>query len=67
MTPSSGSPPTCLAAFRAGYFFSREENCMKMYANENLITVSLGAAFVNSIGTVVSISELSVFRSDHVL
>ena len=40
---------------------------MKMYANENLITVSLGAAFVNSIGTVVSISELSVFRSDHVL
>ena len=33
-----------------------------MYVNENLISVSLSAAFVNSIGIAVSISELPVFR-----
>ena len=40
---------------------------MMMHMNENLITASLGADLMSSIGTVVFVSELSVFRSDHVL
>ena len=33
-----------------------------MYLNKNLTSVSLCAAFANSIGIAVSISELPVFR-----
>ena len=37
---------------------------MTMYAKENVIAASLGAVFVGG-GSSVSVSELSVFHSDH--
>ena len=33
-----------------------------MYTKKNMDTASLNAAFINGIGIVVSISDLSVFR-----
>ena len=38
---------------------------MTMYMKKNVMTASLGAALVDSIGVSVSIPELSVFDSDH--
>ena len=50
-----------LPLFWQGVFLSRKENCSMMYTKKNMDTASLNTAFVNSIGIVVSISDLSVF------
>ena len=50
-----------LPLFWQGVFLSRRENCIMMYTKKNMDTASLNAAFINGIGIVVSISDLSVF------
>ena len=52
-----------LPLLRQDIFLGRKENGMTMYAKENVIAASLGAVFVG--GSSVSVSELSVFHSDH--